>query len=63
MTINVKDYGAIGNGSDDSAAISNAITQAANNGLTLFFPPGDYGTVSGVVMPGDSLFNLIAEQR
>jgi hypothetical protein len=40
---NVKDYGAAGNGQgDDTAAISNAWAHFADEGGTLYFPPGTY---------------------
>jgi polygalacturonase len=43
--VNVKDYGALGDGStDDATAINAAITaaEAATYGATVFFPPGRY---------------------
>jgi hypothetical protein len=41
--INVKDFGASGNGTtDDTAAISNAWAQFVAAGGTLYFPPGTY---------------------
>ena len=42
--VNVRDYGAVGDGvTDDTAAINNAIASvSASNGATLFFPTGDY---------------------
>lgn len=43
--INVKSYGATGNGtSDDSAAIAAAINAVSATGGTVFFPPGTYIT-------------------
>lgn len=48
--LNVKDYGAVGNGVvDDTAAINNAITAATATKGTVFFPPGTYlvGTFTG----------------
>src|SRR5215469_4310549 len=53
--INVKDYGAVGNGTtDDSTAIQNAV----NAGTTIFFPPGNYllNTYVNVTGTGDTLF-------
>lgn len=41
--VNVRDYGAVGNGiADDHAAIQEALEYAADNHLTLYFPDGDY---------------------
>lgn len=44
MQANVRDYGAVGNGSTpDTTAITNAMTAVVNNGDgTLFFPVGTY---------------------
>lgn len=43
QVIDVRDYGATGNGStDDTTAISNAEAAADDNGGTIFFPAGDY---------------------
>ncbi len=43
MVVNVKDYGATGNGStDDTAAIQNAITVAKADTQVLYFPKGNY---------------------
>lgn len=43
--VNVKSYGALGNGvADDRAAIRAAATYAEQNGLTLYFPSGIYNT-------------------
>jgi hypothetical protein len=51
--INVKDFGALGNGvSDDTIAISNAWNALITRGGTLYFPPGVYldsGTHSNTV--------------
>lgn len=47
LVLNVKDYGATGNGStDDGTALLAAITagQAAANGALIYFPPGNYVT-------------------
>lgn len=44
---NVKQYGAVGDGStDDTTAISNANTAVAATGGTLYFPPGTYITTT-----------------
>ena len=41
--VNVQDYGAVGDGSnDDTTAIKNAVTSAVAAGKTLFFPSGVY---------------------
>jgi hypothetical protein len=49
---NVKDYGAVGNGSnDDSTAINAAITAAAINGAQVVIPPGNYKLVASAVVP------------
>jgi hypothetical protein len=42
-SVNVKDYGALGNGTaDDTTAITDALDVANNNKKSLFFPPGVY---------------------
>jgi hypothetical protein len=42
--INVKDYGAVGDGvTDDTSAINSAISALTNNSV-LYFPPGQYNT-------------------
>ncbi len=46
--VNVKDFGAVGNGStDDRAAIQSANDYAASLGLPLYFPSGVYGVSVG----------------
>ena len=57
--INVKDYGATGNGvTDDLAAINAAFAWTANNNRgTIFFPPGTY-YVSGPIDVGSSNDNI-----
>ncbi len=48
LTVNVKDYGAVGDGStDDTSAINSAITALVSHG-TLFFPSGKYRITAGV---------------
>ncbi|HEX4226513.1 MAG TPA: glycosyl hydrolase family 28-related protein [Pseudonocardiaceae bacterium] len=48
--VNVKDYGATGNGStDDAHAIQAAITAVTGTGGTVFFPPGKYKVASAIV--------------
>lgn len=50
-TINVLDYGAVGNGTtDDTAAIQAAATACPAAGCTLYFPPGYTFGVSGTAL-------------
>ena len=52
--INVKDYGAVGDGvTDDTAAINDALTyaQTFDLGATLFFPAGEYLISSTITIP------------
>jgi hypothetical protein len=52
MPLNVKDYGAIGDGStDDNSAIQSALTAGA--GGAVFLPPGRY-SVTGLTIPSDT---------
>ena len=47
QTVSVKDFGATGDGStDDTTAISNAITYVSTNGGAVYFPAGTYKTSS-----------------
>lgn len=54
---NVKDYGAFGDGShNDTSNIQTAIDAALGSsypGGTIFFPPGNYKTVSALTLPGN----------
>lgn len=51
LVVNVKDYGAIGNGSvDDTAAIQTTIAAASVSGGIVFFPPGTYKITSGLTI-------------
>ncbi|PWT96711.1 MAG: hypothetical protein C5B53_08965 [Candidatus Melainabacteria bacterium] len=65
-TLNVKTFGAIGNGqTDDSAAINSALVQAKAQQAALFFPHGDYLFAAdliddSVVMFGDNNTGLHA---
>jgi parallel beta-helix repeat protein len=53
--LNVKDYGAIGDGAtDDTAAIQAALTAAAGNGLTVYFPAGYYRVTATLLYGGNT---------
>lgn len=60
--INVKDYGAVGNGiADDTSAINAAISALPTNGGTIFFPNGTYNfssTLSWGSGPSDPKTNV-----
>lgn len=61
--INVKNYGAVGDGStNDTAAINLAITAlgSAGAGATLCFPPGTY-LVDGLTISGLSHFSVVGD--
>jgi len=50
--LSVKDFGALGNGfNNDAPAIQTAITYAAANNRTIFFPDGSYKVNTGIVLP------------
>jgi hypothetical protein len=52
LTINVKWYGAKGDGiNDDASAIQSAINAASTNGGTVYFPPGTYLCGSTLIIP------------
>jgi len=53
---NVKDFGAIGNGSDDDTAAINATITAAGIGGTVFFPKGTYFVSSKLTMLANQAF-------
>jgi len=56
IAINVKDYGAVGNGTtDDAAAITLAIAAIPSTGGTLYFPPGSYVVASTIVVNKNNL--------
>jgi len=56
LVINVKDYGAVGNGStDDTTALNTAKAAAVSSNLPLFFPPGTYKITSALVWTDDGL--------
>jgi hypothetical protein len=53
--VNVKDYGAIGNGiTDDQAAINTALAVVANGGA-IYFPEGTYLTGGGHILPDSNI--------
>jgi hypothetical protein len=53
-SINVKDYGATGDGvTNDTAAVNSALEQAHQTGKTLFIPSGDFLLSSTVAVPND----------
>jgi len=57
LVLNVKDYGAVGNGAtDDTAAIAAAFSAAgsAAYGALIYFPPGYYKTTGGHVLPANA---------
>lgn len=56
LYINVKKYGAIGNGvTDDTLAISNAISAIPSTGGILFFPAGTYKTSGGFTISNPTI--------
>jgi hypothetical protein len=62
MPVNVKDYGAVGDGSTtaDGAKIQDAINAvAAAGGGTVFFPPGDYVVNGGLTIPAEKPIRLL----
>jgi hypothetical protein len=49
--VNVKDFGAVGNGvADDTAAIQAAINSVATTGGDIFLPSGNYKTTSELLV-------------
>ena len=52
--VNVRDYGALGDLSDDSDAIDRAITALPADGGVLYFPHGNYGVTRPVVINSDT---------
>jgi hypothetical protein len=49
--VNIKDFGAIGNNiADDTAAIQAAIDYAFSIGSSIYFPSGNFRTVSGIIL-------------
>lgn len=59
--INVKDYGAVGDGRDDTAAIQAAATFASANELELFFPSGGYKISSTITFTPGKAFTVRGE--
>lgn len=56
LAINVKNYGAIGNGIvNDAVAIQNALNYSIANNLTLYFPSGVYLCASQITSTGKSV--------
>jgi pectate lyase-like protein len=61
--INVKDFGAIGNGiNDDRSAISNALADAVATNQTLYFPPGTYFVSKYVLVDNVTNMTIAGEQ-
>ena len=62
--INVKAYGATGNGStDDSTAINTALLEAINSGLPLYFPQGVYYFGTPVTIPACNGLTILGSGR
>ena len=56
-TISVKDFGALGNGSNnDTTAIQNALNQAAVAGVSVYLPAGTYIVHDTIRIPSDTHF-------
>lgn len=56
-TISVKDFGALGNGSNnDTTAIQNALNQGAVAGVSVFLPAGTYIVHDTIRIPSDTHF-------
>ena len=52
-SFNVKDFGAVGDGSaNDTVAVQNAVTAAANANGSVYFPQGTYLISSALTLPG-----------
>ncbi len=57
--INVKDYGALGNGTnDDTTSIQSAITAASTARKTLYIPAGKYKVTSTLTVPQDGYLQM-----
>lgn len=67
--ISVKDFGAVGDGSnDDTAEIQAAIDAAAAYGVgytgaTVYFPPGRYKISSSLTLPGSQFVSLLGSTK
>lgn len=60
VPVNVRSYGATGDGTtDDRAAIVAAIAAVATEGGTVYFPPGDYYTSSAITVSADTGITLL----
>lgn len=60
-TVNVKDFGAVGDGvTDDTSAIQAAISKAQVAGETVYFPFGTYNISSTITVPNNVKVNLAA---
>ena len=58
-SLNVLDFGAIGDGvADDTAAIQATVTSAIANDKTIFFPDGTYKVTSSIILVSVVGFNL-----
>jgi hypothetical protein len=61
FVVNVKHYGAIGDGTtDDTTAFQNALLALPSNGGTVFIPAGTYLISTGLVIPSDGV-NIVGE--
>jgi hypothetical protein len=60
--ISLKDYGAVGDGAtDDTAAVTAALTYIANNGLSLFVPAGIYRCTAKITISGTTNISIQGE--
>ena len=59
--INVKRFGALGTGTDDTSSIQAAVNSVAGTGGTIYFPNGQYGISSTISVSGDYPINLYGE--
>lgn len=56
--INVKDYGALGNGSDATTAFQNALNAAVSTGNPMYIPAGNYVISAALTFNTDANFGL-----